>query len=450
MYDKRASQHLDRVYAAVEDHGSRAVGAISDSWRRSAAEFGVDPRSDEPPRILTTGELRDYREKVETIIGAAREELDHLYRIVSRLRYVVLLTNDRGVVIEHRGNPAEAAEFAYWGTWIGGVWSEEVEGTNGIGTCIAEQRPVTVHQTEHFRARHISLSCSGAPMFGGDGELIGVLDISSIHPGLSEHAHALAGSLVVESARAIEERHFRERFRRHWIVAVPMSDGIAGTVLLAVDRDQQIIGADRNARGSLLRTKNTSQSGVGFWTLFERDGRIFPGKNADGDFNVMLTRVNDMEAVPALVTPPESPAAIWRNSESASLHSRPRINPLTGGRRTMGDHHLSGGLPPRALRRVREHVASHLNEGIALEDLAEIAGLSLHHFARAFKASAGVPPHGYVLQQRVERACDLLINTDYSVADIALAAGFVDQSHLARHFRQSIGVSPGVFRRSHR
>jgi transcriptional regulator GlxA family with amidase domain len=107
-------------------------------------------------------------------------------------------------------------------------------------------------------------------------------------------------------------------------------------------------------------------------------------------------------------------------------------------------------LPPKLLRRLQEYIDSHLSEAIELEGLAALAGLSLHHFARAFKTSAGVPPHAYVLRRRVDKARDLLISTDHPVADIALAAGFSDQSHLSRHFRQSVGVSPSAFRRFHR
>jgi transcriptional regulator GlxA family with amidase domain len=102
------------------------------------------------------------------------------------------------------------------------------------------------------------------------------------------------------------------------------------------------------------------------------------------------------------------------------------------------------GLPPRALRRVREYIESHVEENIALETLAGIAGFSM--FARAFKQSEGVTPHGYLLERRVERAQKLLSGTNLSLSEIALASGFSDQSHLARHFRQRVGVSPSMFR----
>ncbi len=64
-----------------------------------------------------------------------------------------------------------ADQFRYWGIWVGGVWSEEIEGTNGIGTCITEQKPIIVHRDQHFRTRHIGLSCLAAPIFDATGKL---------------------------------------------------------------------------------------------------------------------------------------------------------------------------------------------------------------------------------------------------------------------------------------
>jgi AraC-like DNA-binding protein len=99
---------------------------------------------------------------------------------------------------------------------------------------------------------------------------------------------------------------------------------------------------------------------------------------------------------------------------------------------------------------VREYIESYLEENFALETLADIAGLSTFHFARASKQSEGVTPHGYLVERRVEGAHKLLIATNLSLSEIAFASGFSDQSHLARHFRQRVGVSPSMFRWSKR
>src|SRR5262249_547723 len=148
------------------------------------------------------------------------------------------------------------------GTWLGGVWSEDLEGTNGIGTCIIEERPITVHRGQHFRSRNKDLSCSGAPIFGIDGRLIAVLDVSAIDPGRSERAHALTGALSIEVARAIEERFFREQYRRQWIVAIALPEESAPGMLLAVDGSQRIVGADRVARRRLHIEDETLRAGL--------------------------------------------------------------------------------------------------------------------------------------------------------------------------------------------
>src|SRR4029077_15781113 len=152
---------------------------VSDSWRRCMADYRVGPSSWTTPQVIPQGELKVAREPLADIIVHAREEIDRLYAIVRQQGYVVLLCNNDGVAIHHRGDEARADEFKNWGIWLGGVWSEQIEGTNGIGTCIAEQRPVLVHCSQHYRARHTKLSCAGAPIFDAAGKLAGVLDVST-------------------------------------------------------------------------------------------------------------------------------------------------------------------------------------------------------------------------------------------------------------------------------
>ena len=444
------AQHAEDVYSVAQGNPPPiGIEQVSASWRRSATEHGVDPLNSEAPRILLPNELKDFREPLDELIFNAQEEIDRLYRVVREAGYTVLLCDTAGVAVEHRGDNADASRFRYWGTWLGGVWSEAIEGTNGIGTCIAEERPVTVHRSQHFRSRHIDLSCSAAPVFGVDGKLMAVLDVSAIDPQLSERAHALTGALTAAAARAIASRLFRERFRRDWIVAVsPLEDGEPG-MLLAVDGNQRIVGADRAARTALLLDDQKLRTGISLWGFFERDLGLFRRKDI-ADVATRLTIAGSSETWPALVTPPENTLDARRSRTSAALHTRPRLNVLASLRQRAPAAQARGGLPPGAMRRVREYVDAHLGESMDLAELASIAGLSVFHFARQFKQSAGVTPHSYLVQRRVERAQDLLARTDLALSEIAVAAGFSDQSHLARHFRQMLGTTPREFRWSQR
>jgi AraC-like DNA-binding protein len=445
-----AIAHADQVYSIANgDATAPQADEVSASWKRCLENHGVDPTTAEPPRILTSYELKHLRSPLEALIVNSQEELDRLYSVVHQAGYVVLLCNADGVAIEHRGQETLASEFQYWGTWLGGVWSEAIEGTNGIGTCIAEKRSITIHQNQHFRTRHISLSCSGAPIFGVDGGLLAVLDVSCIDPELSEHSHALTGSLTVASARAIEERLFRDQFRQEWIVAVaPPDDAIDSAMLLAVDRDQRIVGVDRHARATLSFENQPLQGNVSLWAIYER--HLTPFRRKDGmDIPTQLVLNGTAEVSHALITPPESTSGAWRNPAMAGLHTRPRLG-LLGSVRPEPPSLARGGLPPQVLRRVREYVDTHVHRNIDLETLASNAQLSVYHFARAFKQSTGVTPHGYLLQRRVERAQELLVRTDLPLSEIALETGFADHSHFARKFRRLTGISPSEARRSRR
>jgi len=440
---------MDQVFR-VAAGGTPIPGTekVQASWKRCANTYGVNPAAAEAPRILTWQELTDFRQPLDELIFSAREEIDRLYPLVRDAAYTVLLCDAAGVAVEHRGDDSKSGQFEHWGTWLGGVWAEQTEGTNGIGTCIAEERPVTIHRGQHFRSRHKDLSCSGAPLFNVDGTLMGVLDVSGIDPGLSEHAHALTGVLTANSARAITERFFRDRFRQQWIVAAALPERDALGMLLAVDEDQRIVGADRVARRILLLDDLKLEAGIDLWTIFERDTKPFRRKEGP-DIPTQLIVAGSNEACPALITPPESISTAWRNPTITGLHTRPRLDSVTTIAKMAREQAASGKISASAVRRVKEHVEAHLSESVDLAQMAGVAGLSVFHFAREFKQATGVTPHCYLTRRRVGRAQELLAHSGMHLSEIASAVGFFDQSHMARHFRQILGTTPREFRLMH-
>ena len=106
-----------------------------------------------------------------------------------------------------------------------------------------------------------------------------------------------------------------------------------------------------------------------------------------------------------------------------------------------------GGLAPWQLRRAQEMMRSHLAEAVPLAELARACKLSPGHFARAFRQTTGRPPHRWLIEQRIERAKQLLVDTPLSLAQIAQTCGFADQSHFTRVFAQLVQSSPGQWRR---
>jgi AraC family transcriptional regulator len=106
----------------------------------------------------------------------------------------------------------------------------------------------------------------------------------------------------------------------------------------------------------------------------------------------------------------------------------------------------SSSLTPRQLRRAMDFMRAHLSGNISLEQLASVCDLSVNYFARAFKKCTGVPPHRWLVEMRLEKAKDLLLNTKTPLAEVAVACGFVDQSHLTKTFVRATGNTPGEWR----
>lgn len=104
------------------------------------------------------------------------------------------------------------------------------------------------------------------------------------------------------------------------------------------------------------------------------------------------------------------------------------------------------GLSYSQLKSVSEYIDAHLDQDIALSDVASVLHLSQYHFCRLFKQSTGVTPHHYLTQCRIDRAKQLLRTTKLTVTEVAVAVGFNSHSSFSRLFRQRVGVTPKGFR----
>lgn len=107
-----------------------------------------------------------------------------------------------------------------------------------------------------------------------------------------------------------------------------------------------------------------------------------------------------------------------------------------------------GGLAPRKLNLLIEYINENLHGDLGLEELADICGLNIYHFARMFKISTGMPPHQYVVKQRIETAKYLLKNSKLPMMEICLQVGFQSQNHFTTLFRKHTGATPKQYRNS--
>ncbi len=233
-------------------------------------KHGLDPGAAPELRRVTTQELAARVARLDEFLTIARPQLDQLFQLVCPTGCNVLLTDADGIVLEQRVSDADAQAFREWGLWQGTDWSEPVEGTNGIGTCLAEGRQVTIHRDEHFYSRNTGMSCMDAPIWGPDGQLLGALDVSSARADQTERWNGLIAAQVAQSARQIEAAFFRASFAGARIIAAQIPGQAPGAedalLLVAVDRDDLAIGANRAARRAYG---------------LEREGRLRPRPASD-------------------------------------------------------------------------------------------------------------------------------------------------------------------------
>lgn len=241
--------HATRIEAALST-GQAARSAVAASWARSAHLHRLSPTARPDPARVTEAELVLAREKLGVLVPMAEPHLDRLFQIVGGLGACVVLADAEGIAVDRRGNRGEDRDFSDAGLWTGTVWSEAGAGTNGIGTCLVERRPVTIHRDQHFLARNIGLSCSSAPVHDAFGALAAVIDVSSAREDLPEGLAMLIAGTVAEAARKVELDLFQHHFPRARLVMVPGLDRGLGAVL-AVDADDLVIGATRAARQHL-------------------------------------------------------------------------------------------------------------------------------------------------------------------------------------------------------
>jgi sigma-54 dependent transcriptional regulator, acetoin dehydrogenase operon transcriptional activator AcoR len=185
------------------------------------------------------------------------------------------LTDASGVILCEKIDSTLKSLFRSAGLLVGADWSELHEGTNGIGTCITVDRPVTVHRTEHFRARHIGLSCSGAPIHDPSGSLLAVLDASTVDARDTRGSQAHTMALVNMSAQLIEKCIFLQHHHTTNIVrfhARPELVNLLHDGSLALAMDGTVIAADAMAVRLLATAGRNDLVGRPFDEIF--DARI--------------------------------------------------------------------------------------------------------------------------------------------------------------------------------
>ncbi|HYG88949.1 MAG TPA: sigma-54-dependent Fis family transcriptional regulator [Azospirillum sp.] len=250
MEHARAAAHIDELVRVSEGVPSSRDPIIQESWRRCVADHKLDPTVQREAYILPHERLRLHRDAMDEFLRMARFGLESLYRQVAGMGYVLLLTDSNGITVDFIGDPTFDNHLRRAGLYLGADWNEGRAGTCAVGTCIATGEALTVHQTDHFDATHIPLTCTSAPVFDSGGELAAVLDISALRSPEPKISQYLALQMVKSYVHKIENANLYNNFRHEWVIKLSASQEFAEVdpdFVIALDGGGRIIGFNHRA-----------------------------------------------------------------------------------------------------------------------------------------------------------------------------------------------------------
>ena len=247
-----ATSHASRILHIVEN-GLQPAGIephVTRSWYRCLREYRIEPSAPRQSAVLSSQSLKELQQRMGELLPVARAEMESLYEQIAGSGFAVILSDTQGVVLTSITDPALQREFRQAGLSLGALWDERHEGTNGIGTCLAEGCSVTVHREEHFRGYNLSLSCSGAPILDPHGSIIAVLDASTANSNDSRLIQRHTMALVNMSAHLISRWNFLKEFSQSWILRFhsrPEFVGLLHEALVAIDSAGNILAVNESA-----------------------------------------------------------------------------------------------------------------------------------------------------------------------------------------------------------
>ncbi len=285
-YDERATMEAWERLLAGEPHCARGFSVrslIGDSWSRCAS-CGIDARQSEAP---LNREVEALIERNRDLTRAARRSFGTIGRLLEGTGAMLVLADGDGVLLEAMGDRRTLHEGMDINLAIGGTWTEDVVGTNGIGTALWAGAPVFVHAAEHFCAGIKSWTCAGAPIRDPfDNSIIGVVDLSG-HPDIFRpHNIGLVVAAAQEIEKALAEQRNEERARLLEAFISSATDYRRSDGLLIVDHRGRPVYCHNVAESTLhaFRTDATAE------TAERRLERFLAGQAGDGDLPAALGR----------------------------------------------------------------------------------------------------------------------------------------------------------------
>ncbi|MCC7253973.1 sigma-54-dependent Fis family transcriptional regulator [Hyphomicrobium sp.] len=283
----------------------------------------LNPTSRHQAHVETAKGLSRVRDQLGEFGTIARTCMEKLAQGSFECGYVIL-TNAEGVIVDFVGHKSWMQEATDASLMAGANWSEDITGTNGIGTCIVEQGPVSCHLDEHFHVTQTGFSCGSAPLYAPDGSFLGVLNVSTI-PSPGEHGESTAARVwASQFASLIDSATFIQHFKNYWVLKLARASelvDVSTDLLIAVDADGVVVGANMGARRLLDVASGVPQisnpTGKHLTTLFRCGyGDIWQMMKPQSSVEPTLLRTLDNTTLFVSASPPREARASVRTGKT--------------------------------------------------------------------------------------------------------------------------------------
>ncbi len=305
---------------------------LGNSWQRCRDRYRFDRGAKPLVSSLTAREIGEQREPFDEILATIHSELEFVHATLQGANFCASFSDMAGIILQYQADRNASADLEL--ERAGTIWAEGVAGTNGVGTCVVEKRPTIVVGADHFFREYASLSCIAAPVLSADADMIGVLNLTTSNANVTGETLSLVAGLAIKTAERLSNQFFFNRFRDDTIMKIANN---GQSILLALDQDQRIIGANQGARvcygfdGDIRRDRD-------LWSIFERSPKIIDGVARAANLSG-LRRLDNQGLCDAIIVRPQGRSPGTRSFKAASTPvprarsgdgiARPRPDALT-------------------------------------------------------------------------------------------------------------------------
>jgi transcriptional regulator of acetoin/glycerol metabolism len=331
---------------------SRLPDLVEQSWKRCLTDYNLLPDAIPRAAVLSHSEIQSLMQEREEFLRIAEPEVERLFRHLVDSEYLVSLASSQGAMMLFRCDYQYLGDLAGSGVIPGSVWSEEKQGTNGVGTCLRLGKPVIIAGTEHYGVATQNLTCLTAPVLGRNGLIESVINVTTARQA-DARVNRMVQNIVERSARRIENGYFGRLNRRNLMLRI-LDHGETADISeegrLALDENGRVTDGSSFAV-RLLGMPVEQLVGQSAEDLFEMDQTLSEIRP-----DAPLTLTYRGRTLKAILSHPEAP----RRSPRSLVVARPtepmlrtvdlaeealRINPILSQAMDRARRLLSAGLP---------------------------------------------------------------------------------------------------------